>query len=116
MEAHPEHETSLSNFYQEKRDRFNLLMTGHGFEMTPSAGTYFQLADYSALANIPDTVFAEQLTVDYGVAVIPISVFSHLPEENQRIIRFCFAKEDPTLALAADRLAAVRTGSAPRRR
>jgi methionine transaminase len=116
MEAHPEHETSLSTFYQEKRDRFNLLMTGHGFEMTPSSGTYFQIADYSTLANIPDTVFAEQLTVDYGVAVIPISVFSRLPQENQRIVRFCFAKEDHTLTLAADRLARVKTSTAPRQR
>ncbi len=116
MAAYPEHETSLSNFYQEKRDCFNRLMTGHGFQMSPSAGTYFQLADYSSLADVPDVLFAEQLTVEYGVAVIPISVFSQSPQENQRIIRFCFAKEDKTLALATERLAQVKTGTTGRQR
>ena len=109
MRACPEHEVELAGFYESKRDRFLQLMQGHGFDMTPSAGTYFQLADYSSLSDLADTDFAEHLTVQHGVAVIPISVFYRQPEQNQRIIRFCFAKEEPTLMLAAERLSQVKT-------
>ena len=50
--------------------------------------------------------FARYLTREKGVAVIPISVFYREPPE-QRIVRFCFAKEDRTLEQAADRLLSV---------
>jgi methionine aminotransferase len=45
------------------------------------------------------------------VAVIPISVFYESPPQ-QRIIRFCFAKNDQTLHDAAARLLGVSEASA----
>ena len=39
----------------------------------------------------------------HGVAAIPVSAFCETPP-RQRIIRFCFAKREDTLAHAADRL------------
>ena len=101
------HIADLSKFYERKRDLFNALLSPLGFQLLPSQGTYFQLADYSripALAGLTDTACANTLTQDYGVAAIPISVFYKTPPKNQRLIRFCFAKDDETLKLAAERL------------
>lgn len=55
---------------------------------------------------LPDTEFAERLTREHKVAVIPVSVF-YKDRPDQRIIRFCFAKNDETLRLAAERLAEI---------
>jgi methionine aminotransferase len=103
----PEHYLSLPAFYAEKRDRFVGLMAATRFRLTPSRGTYFQLADYGAISDAPDTEFARWLTTEHGVAVIPISVFYEAPPQGARLVRFCFAKERATLEAAAERLAEV---------
>jgi methionine aminotransferase len=103
MEHYPEHYLQLPAFYQDKRDLFIASMKGSGFEMKPSAGTYFQLADYSNLADMGDRVFSEFLTREVGVAAIPISVFYQNPP-NDRIVRFCFAKSDSTIIEATEKL------------
>jgi len=107
MRDDPRHHLDLAGFYQRKRDLFRDLLAPSLFRLLPSAGTFFQLADYSDLSNLPDREFAAWLTREHGVAVIPISVFYQDPPD-QRIIRFCFAKTDETLSEAAGRLAAVR--------
>ena len=103
----PAHHLGLSDFYQQKRDLFLELMASTAFTLKPSGGTYFQLADYSAISHEPDTVFAEKLTIDHGVAAIPISVFYQHPPEQQ-LVRFCFAKDNETLKQAAERLRNIR--------
>ncbi len=99
----PEHHLGLGRFYQHKRDLFVDLLEGTRLRCTPSVGTYFQLADYSAVSDLPDTEFAEWLTREIGVAAIPLSVFYREPPAA-RWVRFCFAKDDDTLRAAADRL------------
>jgi methionine aminotransferase len=99
----PQHHRELGAFYQQKRDLFDELLEPTGFRLKRSAGTYFQLADYSAISNMADTEFANYLTREHKVAVIPISVFYQQPPD-QRVIRFCFAKDDDTLRGAAERL------------
>ena len=81
-------------------------MEGSRFRLSPSAGTYFQLADYSAVCDEPDVEFAKRLTRNHGVAVIPVSVFYKDPPE-MRYVRFCFAKESATLVEAAERLSTL---------
>ena len=103
----PQHATELSSFYQAKRDRFCELLAPSRFRFTPSAGTYFQLADYSALSDEDDMSFVTRLTREHGVAAIPLSPFFASPQPESRIIRFCFCKEDSTLAAAAERLCAL---------
>ena len=115
MVAEPLHTDHLSAFYAAKRDRFIELFSPLGFVMQPSLGTYFQLADYGgidALKNLPDTSAAELLTREYGVAAIPLSVFYADPPDDQRLLRFCFAKHDETIAEAATRLAKGLAGAA----
>ena len=103
MDHHPEHHKALPAFYQAKRDLFAQALTEIGFGLVPSNGTYFQLATYDALSNLPDMEFVIQLTQKVRVAAIPVSVFYDVPPET-RLIRFCFAKENDTLLEAARRL------------
>jgi methionine aminotransferase len=90
----------LGSFYQQKRDLFIELIKGSDFDLTPSAGTYFQLLNYKKISDEKDTDFAVRLTKEFGVAAIPVSVFYNHKEENQ-VLRFCFAKKDTTIEKAA---------------
>ncbi|TXI75542.1 MAG: pyridoxal phosphate-dependent aminotransferase [Dechloromonas sp.] len=99
----PERHLSLAGFYQEKRDLFRSLMAATPFELLPCRGTYFQLARYAGLSDLPDTAFAEWLTRQVGVAVIPVSVF-YANGQDDRVVRFCFAKREETLCAATERL------------
>ena len=102
----PGHARELPAFYQRKRDHFAGILAGTRFKFRPSAGTYFQLADYSAISDLPDVEFARWMTREAGVAVIPISVFSAQPPD-ERVVRFCFAKHEATLDAAAGKLRAL---------
>jgi methionine aminotransferase len=101
MALAPEYATSLGAFYQAKRDRFDSLLARSRFRLEPSAGTYFQLLDYGAISAERDVDLARRLTIEHGVAAIPVSVFYDRPPES-RVLRFCFAKDDSTLARAAE--------------
>ena len=108
MEAHPEHVTELPAFYQSKRDLFCDLLGSSKLAFTRAAGTYFQLADYSAIRDdVSDVEMAEWLTREHGVAAIPISVFYQEAPKDLRLVRFCFAKREETLRLAAEKLCAI---------
>jgi methionine aminotransferase len=87
-------------------DFFREQLAGSRFELLPCAGTYFQLATYAAISDEPDTRFVQRLTREHGVAAIPVSVFN--PDgDDRRVIRFCFAKNEATLAAAGERLRAL---------
>jgi methionine aminotransferase len=96
----------LSDFYQKKRDLFLSLMRGSKFKLLPCRGTYFQLADYSAISDESDFDFVQQITREVKVAAIPTSVFYH-EKDDHKIIRFCFAKQDETLQKAAESLCRI---------
>ena len=106
MNEMPEHYEELPAFYQQKRDLFCQLMEGSRFSCVKTSGTYFQLMDYSAISDLPDTEFCRWLIEEAGVAAIPISVFSEAPMET-RLVRFCFAKSDDTLQAAAEKLCKI---------
>lgn len=93
----------LSDFYQAKRDTFRAALAGTGLRLLPCEGTYFQTVDYAAVSELPELDFARWLTTEIGVAAIPLSGFYQRPQER-RHVRFCFAKREETLALAAQRL------------
>jgi methionine aminotransferase len=102
----PEFHLSLGSFYQQKRDLFYSLLEPSAFRLPRSAGTFFQLADYSGVSDENDLDFVTRLSREHKVAAIPVSVFYEHPPE-QRVIRFCFAKGDDTLREACARLLAV---------
>lgn len=103
LRQHPEHHQQLPAFYQAKRDLFCELLQGSRFTVVPSQGTYFQLLGYDAISAESDVSLARRWTCEQGIASIPISVFYQNPEAcRHRALRFCFAKDDDTLAKAAD--------------
>jgi methionine aminotransferase len=59
--------------------------------------------DYSKISDEKDTEFAKRVTKEFGVASIPVSVFYNRPPD-QKLLRFCFAKEDDQLKKAAEKL------------
>jgi methionine transaminase len=93
----------LGNSLQKKRDYFNSLMKQTRFKAFPSQGSYFQIFSYSDLSDEKELDFAKRLTVENGVATIPISAFYKTPIEN-KVLRFCFAKKESTLESAVERL------------
>jgi methionine aminotransferase len=96
----------LSEFYQQKRDKFLNSLQGSRFRALPCKGTYFQMLDYAQITDEPDLEFARRLTSDFGVAAIPPSVFYHR-RNDYKVLRFCFAKKDETLERAAEKLSRV---------
>lgn len=97
---------NLSPFYQKQRDTFLSSIKNSRFKPIPCMGTYFQMVDYSAISDQPDTQFCRQLTTENGVAAIPPSVFYH-DNEDHHVLRFCFAKKDETLLAAGEKLCRV---------
>ncbi|OPX55432.1 methionine aminotransferase [Oceanospirillum multiglobuliferum] len=104
MKKDPHYTNELPAFYQQKRDLFCALIRDSGFSFTPAKGTYFQLVDYSAVSDLDDVSFARWLTVEKGVAAIPVSVFCAEPNPSMKLVRFCFAKGADTLNQAGARL------------
>ena len=97
----------LPAFYQAKRDRLALGLQQSRFKVLPSPGTFFMLADYSAISDQSEAEFSIWLTKNHGVTVIPVSAFyadTNAKESNHKLIRFCFAKKETTLDAAVERL------------
>jgi methionine aminotransferase len=103
LESDPQHYLDLPAFYQTKRDYFRNLLKPSKFKLLPVRGAYFQLVDYSAIAQNDDLNFCEWLIREAGVAAIPVSAFYETPPDA-KIVRLCFAKNDDTLNAAAERL------------
>jgi aspartate/methionine/tyrosine aminotransferase len=62
--------------------------------------------DYGAISRESDVAFSKRITIDHGVATIPVSVFHH-DRIDRNVVRFCFAKKDDTLAEAAEKLCRI---------
>jgi len=102
----PSRYLQLSEFYQQKRDVFLNLIKDSRFKFNPSQGTYFQVLDYSGITNEGDIEFSRRMTMENGLASIPISVFNENGLDN-KVLRFCFAKKEDTLKKAADILCSI---------
>jgi methionine aminotransferase len=106
--ADPAPYLDLPAFYQRKRDLFRTGLAATRFKLLPGAGTYFQCVDIADLAvperELPEADFCQWLTREVGVAAIPLSAF-YGNGFDQKVVRFCFAKQDDTLREALARLA-----------
>ena len=102
--ANPAPYRDLPAFYQRKRDLFRSGLAGTRFKLLPSEGSYFQVVDYSAISSLGEADFCRWLTTEIGVAAIPLSAF-YDDGRNQGLARFCYAKQEATLASALGRLA-----------
>lgn len=93
----------LGVFMQQKRDFLQEAMKDTKLYPLPSYGSYFQLYSYAGLSDENEKDLAIRLTSEFGVAAIPVSAFYQQPQEN-KVLRFCFAKKESTLREAAKRL------------
>jgi methionine aminotransferase len=108
--ADAQHHLGLAAFYQAKRDRLYEGLAQTRFRPVKSEGTFFLLADYREISDMPESDFAQWLTKEHGVGVIPVSAFYRNPaatEANHGLVRFCFAKKETTLDAAIERLKAL---------
>ena len=101
---------TLAPFFAAKRRLLAEGLAGSVLRVLSSAGTYFTLVDYSSsrmLGAMDDNEAARVLLENVGVASIPLSPFYREPVRH-RLLRLCFAKQNATLARAAERLQALR--------
>lgn len=94
---------SLSSFMQGKRDFFLDKMKSSRFKMHHSSGSYFVCGTYENISDMSSMDMAVHLTKTLGVATIPVSAF-YQNGEDDKVLRFCFAKKEETLSKAAERL------------
>lgn len=99
----PANYTGVPSFYEKKRNIFLESIKNSRFTFIPSKGSYFQNLCYSAISNENDYDLALRLTKEIGVASVPISVFYH-DKKDEKVLRFCFAKDDETLFRAGEKL------------
>jgi methionine aminotransferase len=97
---------SLAAFYQKKRDFFLQGVQASRFKPLPSRGTFFQNLAYDAVSDERDTELAIRLTKERGIASIPVSAFYRQPPPH-KVLRFCFAKSEETLARGAEILCKI---------
>jgi methionine aminotransferase len=97
---------SLAAFYQKKRDFFLQGVQASRFKPLPSRGTFFQNLAYDAVSDERDMDLAIRLTKERGLASIPVSVFYREPPDH-KVLRFCFAKSEETLAKGAEILCKI---------
>jgi methionine aminotransferase len=102
----PDNYLALSSFYQKKRDLFVRYFVGSRWKILPSHGSFFQCLDYSQITDEKDVDLADRYTKELKVASIPVSVFYENPP-GDKILRFCFAKDDAMLEEAGRKLAAL---------
>lgn len=90
---------------RERRDKLAAGLTGAGFGVLPSAGTYFLCADTGPLGEPDAVALARRRPEDAGVVAIPVSAFTASPTpETNALLRFAFCKRADVLDEAARRL------------
>lgn len=96
----------LPEFFQNKRDFLMDGLNSTPFKIIKPEGSYFLLADYSAISDLNDADFAFNLTEKFKVATIPVSAF-YKNSPDQKLVRFCFAKKEETMEKALENLQKV---------
>ncbi|MEO0035598.1 MAG: hypothetical protein RLZZ501_1621 [Pseudomonadota bacterium] len=98
--------TGLAATLQARRDLLAGGLGRLGIPVLPCGGTYFLCVPVSAFApGADDRALARRLTVEAGVATIPLSGFQLGPGMEPHL-RFCFAKDPADLSAAIDRIGA----------
>ena len=94
---------NLAVEYQAKRDRFCEALSLAGLHPSIPDGAYYVLADVSRIAGTTGKERAMHILQKTGVASVPGGAFYH-DRRGEKMVRFCFAKEDAVLDEAIRRL------------
>lgn len=97
----------LQKLYTHKKDLFINGLKELNIPHTEPQGAYYVIVDISEFGYDSDLDFCVDLIKNMGVAAVPGSSF--FKEEENRYIRFHFAKKDETLLAALDQLKDMRT-------
>lgn len=97
----------LQKLYTHKKDLFINGLKELNIPHTEPQGAYYVMVDISEFGYDSDLDFCVDLIKNVGVAAVPGSSF--FKEEENRYIRFHFAKKNETLLAALDRLKDMRT-------
>jgi N-succinyldiaminopimelate aminotransferase len=91
---------------QRRRDLLSAGLRDAGFDVAPSRGSYFVVADCRPLGVTDAAVFARELVRDGGVAAIPLSAFAPESTDPKTLasLRFAFCRRDDAIEEAVQRL------------
>ena len=107
LEFNEDYYDELQKLYTHKKDLFINGLKELNIPHTEPQGAYYVMVDISEFGYDSDLDFCVDLIKNVGVAAVPGSSF--FKEEENRYIRFHFAKKDETLLAALDRLKDMRT-------
>ncbi len=100
----------LSQMYQAKRDKMVTMLNDAGLKAATPQGSYFVMANFSAVFDGDAVAFAKWLIETVGVACIPPTFF--YSPEHQHIVekeaRFAFCKSEAALDAAQTQLLKLR--------
>ncbi len=95
----------MNRDYARRRAKMMGILEEAQFRAQSPEGAYYVLADFSAWDRGKDDVeFAEFMTTQVGVAVVPGSSFYRTPGLGKNLVRFAFAKKLETLDAVGERL------------
>ena len=103
LELGDDYYQNLSLAYQAKRDRFCNALSHAGMHPYIPDGAYYVLADVSSLPGSTGKDRAMHILQKTGLACVPGGAFYH-NKSGEKMVRFCFAKEDEVLDEAIRRL------------
>ncbi|MDY0944650.1 aminotransferase class I/II-fold pyridoxal phosphate-dependent enzyme [Frigoribacterium sp. CFBP9039] len=105
-----DHFDRLAGDLEHKRDLLAGGLSTAGFEVSPSQGSYFVVADAAPLGFDDAASFCRALPGIAGVVGVPVSAFCHpaLADEYSSLVRFAFCKRVEVIDEATRRLAALR--------
>jgi N-succinyldiaminopimelate aminotransferase len=96
--------SDLASGLQKKRDRLAQACSKLGMGVIDCEGTYFLTLDMKPLGlDGDDAALAKRLTVEAGVASVPVSAF-YVTDAPKSFLRLCFSKRDEVLDEAVERL------------
>ncbi|MGJ3509733.1 pyridoxal phosphate-dependent aminotransferase [Enemella sp. A6] len=98
----------LADDLRAQRDILVPGLAAAGFEVHPTRGSYFVVADASPLGVTDGLAFCRQLPELCGVVAVPNQVFYADPTGVSQMIRFGFCKRPEVLTEAVGRLARLR--------
>lgn len=102
--------TEIASALAHKRDVLSAGLSAAGFEVLPTDGTYFVVADAAPLGHADATAFCRALPGLAGVVAVPLAAFcrDEYAARTASLVRFAFCKRVDVLEEAAGRLAALR--------
>jgi N-succinyldiaminopimelate aminotransferase len=105
LESASDEPRALAASLAEKRDLLSAGLRAAGFEVFPTAGTYFLTADAQPLGFDDAVTLCERLPLEAGVVAIPTSAFTAAPADRTRsLVRFAFCKKREVLEDAVERI------------